>query len=1062
MSCIRRVVCIIVLLFPSFAFCADDPLVSIGQLISAGRGDEARVQILRVRDAYAAQSNAEGEAASWLLLAIADLSLKDPGAARINAEQAAAKFTTANDHFGSWFALWFRSELETSEGRYAEAIGIHERALEALRQAESPQARFSLETLTVLGPVFGASTDQLGPIAAYPELIKPILLQFAGVISRDAYGHALVEGGALEKAEQQLTAAAAASTLFGGLFDSSIAAHLGDLRARQWRLDEARTSYLKALEGVKLMPIPAMFARDPWIEVQILGKLASLESLSGRTDEALVWNERALKEVRASNKPRREASILQDRATLLQNGGRNKAAVDVLHDALKIAVANKDVFREATTQSDLGTLHFFQGNYGTALEHLEKSIELFQTLDEPYVEAPVWAVLAEVHLMLDAHDSAEHALDNAARLAKKSGFTLAGEMVKMLSAARKFNAGKGSTTEMDEAFRAWWSLPEAKGLMFNDDAQRVMSLCLRPGADPAPPPAPGTVATAGPPFVSWIATVLRGKMLMERGEFAEARAVWREALETTPGGGDHRAGILALLGTSYWKEGNAEEAIHYLEQAAATLEVSAADVKVEELLASYLGSNRRWYFDLLIDMLVHEGRTTEAFSHAERARARAFLQLVGNHRLNADRGADPKLTLEAETLRAEIEQRERQLKVLPRADAEQVEIDLRGARQRYRTLMIRAKVSNPEYAAMTTVEPLQVEAVQAQLPADTTLVSYFVSPNLVHAWVIDRTAIHYARLPLDEKGLRRITCWAAQYGTPTESRSVEASPPGCDEAATAEEAFAKLFAPLLEHVGNRKLVIVPHGVLHYVPFAALRNAKSEKYLIEDYTLTYAPSASVLGFLHGKETPVDGGALVLGDPDSPLPLRKLPGAEEEARLVAGKLGTEARIGADARESLLYRLGGKVDLVHLAAHGIYDPANPLFSRIALAAGDTHDGSLTVHEILSTLDLSGTNLVVLSACRSAVGARSGGDEVVGLTRALLYAGTPGVLSTLWNIDDASSAGFMDEFYRRLTGGSSAAEALRDAQLTLIKSELHSHPRYWAAFTLNGDPQGRWKNPE
>jgi CHAT domain-containing protein len=365
------------------------------------------------------------------------------------------------------------------------------------------------------------------------------------------------------------------------------------------------------------------------------------------------------------------------------------------------------------------------------------------------------------------------------------------------------------------------------------------------------------------------------------------------------------------------------------------------------------------------------------------------------------------------------------------------------------------KVSNPEYGSLVSIEPLPMEEVRAELSPDVTMISYFVSPNAVHAWVIEHDESHYAGLPIDAGGMDRIVCWARQFGPPVDVRGVKVLGT-CDSAATSEEAFDQLFAPLLSAIHQRKLVIVPHGVLHYVPFAALRNRQTERYLIDDYTLTYIPSASALRFLRAKESPVDGGALILGDPETSM--SRLPGAAEEASFVARRFGATAHLGADAREELLYAASGRFDLVHLAAHGIYDPKNPLFSRIALAKDESHDGSLTVDEILSTLDLTGVNLVVLSACQSAAGVRSGGDEVVGLTRALLYAGTPGVISTLWNIDDAASAGLMQEFYRRLAGGTSVAEALRQSQLAVKENQRFSNPKYWAAFVLTGDPQGRW----
>lgn len=158
--------------------------------------------------------------------------------------------------------------------------------------------------------------------------------------------------------------------------------------------------------------------------------------------------------------------------------------------------------------------------------------------------------------------------------------------------------------------------------------------------------------------------------------------------------------------------------------------------------------------------------------------------------------------------------------------------------------------------------------------------------------------------------------------------------------------------------------------------------------------------------------------------------------------------------------MHALRGKIDLLHVAAHGICDPEHPLFSHLALAPGETSDGNLEVHEILAGLDLSGVNLVVLSACQSAAGKRGGGDDVVGLTRAMLYAGSTGVVSTLWNIDDEASARLMETFYTRLRGGDSAAAALRAAQRAMLRIEAYADPRFWAAFAITGDPQGKWND--
>jgi CHAT domain-containing protein len=1058
MNRIRCTIALIFLLLPSLARAADDPLAKIGGLLRSGNPKEARAEIVKLRDADAAQSKGAGEAIAWLLLGMADCTLDDSAAVREDLHNAHAKFIALGDPFGAWLALLMLAQYEMSQGHYDESVAVHERIGALLQGAADPKMRLSLEAFKTLGRVSGMPVDGLGPVMDYPEIFKPILLRFAEVNSRDAYAGVLLEMGELEKAEEQLNQASAAAVMFAGMFDATIEAHKGTLRLRQWRLDEARASYTKALGGASAMP--ALWLGSDWVEVEIMRKLANLEVLSGRTEEGLAWNDRALERVRAASNVKREAELMEERGTLLQNAGRYDAAVAVLGDALKLATKNNDTYRAAAIHGDLGALHMFQGTYGTALEHLEKAIELFQGLNEPYGEAPMWTLLAEVHMLLESYDGAQLALDKARALAKKSGFKLAEATVDMLASAKKFISGGGTVSEMDEAFRAWFDFPETKTLMYTDGAQKVLRATLTMGNPTVT--LPEGVQTPGPPIMLAISMMLKGKMLLERGDYAAARDSWNEALATNPNG-DHRAGLLALIGASYWREGKNADAISYFRQAANALDATAVDVKVEELLAGYLGSNRRLYFDLLVEMLVHEGHEQEAFAHAERARARAFLQLVGNHRLSAERGADPALVREAEALRTHIAEREQAARKAKPDDAKRIAADLEREHQRYRTLTTRVKVSNPEYAALTNVEPLQIETVQKELPADVTLISYFVSPNVVHAWTIDRTTASHTVLPVDRARLQRIVCWAAQFGPHEQMRGVRRPGMTCNETATAEEAFDALIAPLLSGIQTDKLTLVPHGVLHYVPFAALRNRATGRYLIEDHTLTYTPSASALRFLRAKESPVTGGALVLGDPDSPLPtLKKLPGAKKEAVAIALRLGTTAHLGADAREALLYSAGGKPDLIHLAAHGLYDAANPLFSRIALAPSDSYDGSLTVHEILSSVDLTGVNLVVLSACRSAVGARSGGDEVVSLTRALLYAGTPGVISTLWNIDDAASAGLMDTFYRCLGDGESVADALRQAQLEVMHSEQHSDPKYWAAFTLTGDPQARWKISE
>jgi CHAT domain-containing protein/Flp pilus assembly protein TadD len=1043
---------LISLVVPCVVTAAEDPLAGVGQLLFAGKIAEARVQIEKARQTYVTQGNASGEAVSYLFLGLTDVALDKASDARADLAESSGKFTALGDHFGAWMSLWVLADLERREGSDDAALAASERSIALLSDAKVSNTPFSIESMKAVGAIFGAPLEGLGPVMQNPEIVKPLLLRFAEVISRDSYGAALMESGALEKADEQLGKADELAALFGGFFDSSIAMHIGDLRRRQWRFDEAAKSYSKALDGAKFVS-DVLPVHNPWIEVEIVGKLADMAILSGRVDEALALNDRALKIVRASTDPKREASILEDRGELLWRAGRFSAAEAAVTDALKVATENRDDYRSASILTRLGMMNMFRGAYGTAASQLQKSVEIYRKLNQPYVEAPTWILLAEVYLLLEDRDSAGVALEKARELAKKSNFKIAAAMVDVVAELKKFGPGQEAPASLGEAFATLSAMPEMRSLATDGDSPLVLGgIFASPATDPGPIPATTS------PMVRGMALMLNGRLLLMHGDFAGARAALTEALKTNPSR-EHRAGMLALIGASYWKEGNAHEAIDYFEQSAKALDSVVSDVKVEEMLAAYLGSNRRWYYEVLIEMLVQQGRVVEAFEYAERARARAFLQTIGNHRLNAELGGDASLVREAEILRAQIANWEQEANQAQPPESIRIRSDLEFARQRYKSLVNRIKISNPEYSALAAVAPLKLDEVRNELPADTALISYFVLPHGVHAWVVDRTDLHHVVLPIDAAGLQRIVCWAAHFAPARDLRGAERTADKCTGAATADEAYAKLIAPLREHIHNNRLILVPHNVLHYVPFAALHDAGSNRYLIEDYTLSYIPSASALRFLRSKETPIKGAALILGNPSSDLPAaRQIRGAEEEALAVAGHLGSKAVLGPQARESLLYGLGGNIDLVHIASHAIYDSVNPLFSRIALAPGDGYDGNVEVHEILSSLDLTGVNLVVLSACETAVGERSGGDEIVGLTRALLYAGTPGVISTLWRIDDTSSARLMDEFYRRLAAGALAADALRDAQIAVLRSDHYADPKYWAAFTLSGNPRGRW----
>ncbi|HYI07474.1 MAG TPA: CHAT domain-containing tetratricopeptide repeat protein [Thermoanaerobaculia bacterium] len=1017
-------------------------LDGVATMLVSGETVAARARIQEALELYRKENDRPQEAVCYLLLGLVDASVRNEAEARVHLTESMTRFDALGEHLGAWFGALTLAEMEHQQMHYDLAAAAYEKALANLEKAAAPGGRFSLDVLKSLPGAFDVGLGDL-PADLPGDFAKPIILMFLEIPARTGYASVLVELGELNKAEGQLARASNADSMFGGLFRRVIVTSEGDLRRRQWRFDEAREKYRQALAAGSLLPVwgPA----NAHVEDEIYGKLADVEMLTGRVDDAIAWHDKAIAAVRAAKNLRREPWIVRERADLLVRSSRLDAAEVTLREALAIAEQAGDIHCRGMILADLGVLDLTRGRYGSAAVHYRNSIELLRAAKKPADEAYAWVMLSNLYTLAGDVEKAKVAIREAFRLAETSDLPYMRVLVEMAEMAQKRAREEISQTEYDEVIARSMALPEVQGSMIPADFfDRIIfdGLSL---AGSAP-------IVANLPMVSATVYMLEGKRLLERGQVSEAREMWRKGLDSHPSR-DLRAGLLLLLATY---ADTVAEAAEYLTQAAEAAEVTIAGMPSDELVASYLGGHAFFYFAALIEALTGQGCDAEAFEFTERARARAFLQLVGGTRLQPQRGAEAPLIAEAEALRTQIMEWERHSLIAPAPAARRITSDLSEARSRYAELLQRLKASTSEYASLAAVKPQSADSIRSVLPPDATLISYFNTDRRLHAWIVDRSGIQHVALSADSKALLRAVCWGRRFGPGGAARGVAVNESECTDAATAEEVHDLLIAPLRSRIANRRLIIVPHNSLHYIPFAALRNGRSDRYLVQDYSITYVPSASSLRFLRAKETPVDGEALVLGDPVS-TDEENLPYAREEAIHVAEALGATAALGTDATENLLYTLDGKIDLIHIAAHARYDSEHPLFSRVSLAPGGGRDGNLEVIDVLSELDLTGVNLVVLSACESAAGKQSGGDDVTGLTRALLYSGTPGVISTLWRIPDDATAALMDELYCRLLAGDTAADALRMAQLAMLQGE-YADPGQWAAFILTGNPLGRW----
>jgi CHAT domain-containing protein len=301
---------------------------------------------------------------------------------------------------------------------------------------------------------------------------------------------------------------------------------------------------------------------------------------------------------------------------------------------------------------------------------------------------------------------------------------------------------------------------------------------------------------------------------------------------------------------------------------------------------------------------------------------------------------------------------------------------------------------------------------------------------------------------------------------------------GSDWQAPAASLHQSLVAPIEKEgwlAGVRDLYIVPHAVLHYVPFAVLPRGKESgaRLMVSDYVIAYLPAAAALVYGNGNG---ERGASVL----AMAPTRPgLQFSRQEATAVAGLFPKDRLllVGSRATESAFKSSAARYEVLHLATHGYFNKFNPLLSGLELEPDGREDGRLEVHEILG-LRLS-ARLVVLSACDTALGGGyfaevPAGDDIVGLTRAFLFAGSPSVIASLWAVNDQSTMRLMGAFYGQLLGtngvkadaarglpGLSAVEgspadratALAEAQRALLaRGGRYAHPYFWGAFVLVG----------
>ena len=521
-------------------------------------------------------------------------------------------------------------------------------------------------------------------------------------------------------------------------------------------------------------------------------------------------------------------------------------------------------------------------------------------------------------------------------------------------------------------------------------------------------------------------------------DYSDALSVMREV-----GDRSGEIGVLTDTGMLYdaWKK--RKEALSYYLQALDKLEELQTSARLEEFRINLAEQASALYQRaVVLQMSLH--REEIAFNLSERARSRALLDQLGNPKIDLARHAPANFATKEEALRGEnIALRrwlaEEMTKPVDEMDHDQIasiQSRLAVIHQQYEDLTTQLKLSNPEYASFLSVSPITIADLQAQLGPEVTLVSYYTTPSVDIAFVITQHEFRAVKLPATEARISAATATLLDFA-------------GEQNSPSLTQLYKWLIAPIRSELKTPLLAIAPYGVLHDLPFAAL-TADGKRYLNDDYTIFLLPSASAWPYVQARTKPATGSHALIMANDQVIGQATLPHAYEEAQAVASLLGTAPKLGSDATGEVFKTTAGESEIVHLIGHIGSDKESPGFSEVAVG-GNSTESPLQLNDILN-LKLGKTNLVVLSGCQSNSGARSRADDVSSLSSAFLYAGTPSVIASLWNVDDASTKELMVAFYTHLKEGMGKAEALRAAQQDVRKN--HPNPYYWAGFVLTGDP--------
>lgn len=571
--------------------------------------------------------------------------------------------------------------------------------------------------------------------------------------------------------------------------------------------------------------------------------------------------------------------------------------------------------------------------------------------------------------------------------------------------------------------------------------------------------------------------------------------------------GQH-ADVLHSLAVAERDRGRLRAAVGYAEASLTQLEDLRLRVADPELRAFYSSVRQNYYeTEIGLRMALHDGpdgsdadlRT--AFDTSERARARMIADLLQEASIDLRYDAEPALEKRETRLYQQLAERSRQRDKLLEAAADgsrdagrlaSLVDDIASLENALNLLEIEIREASPQFAGVSPPEPLKLPQVQALLDRDSVLLQYAFVDRSAYVWAVTRDRVVAAKLPgreTIEATARRVLGRLAAYAPTSDARAAV--------NADLRRLADALLEPVVAELDKKRIVLSLDGALEYIPFSVLpvrRPDGTRARLLETHEIVRVPSMSALAALRQRKeaAPPEETLAVFADPvlgaDDPrlartsaaapaakpaaaaarlatrsgadLKLPRLPSTAHEAEAIASLVPPAERFVAEgfaaSRKTVIDTDLSRFRYIHFATHGLIDAHYPALSALALSQfderGARRNGFLSLHDIYG-LKLD-ADLVVLSACETALGKEVRGEGLLGLTQGFMYAGARGVIASLWPVPDRATAELMTRFYGfMLRDRLRPAAALRKAQLAIAAERRWADPYFWGSFVLIGD---------